>query len=188
MFLNYRLFHCRTFFFQFPSAGAKTIEDFAFKPISRNTLTEEVNTPSSIRCTTVTPNREESSCTPLSSSSKKKNVKERSASNNKSSPGTWMLMHICEAALFSYLAVSDAFAELTNQRRTFNPPLMRNLSRGFEVDIAKDSAIIEKMERSMDEEDHCSNSTELTGANKNEVTEWSAWLRSSYFICSISKM
>ncbi|KAL6730486.1 hypothetical protein Aduo_001459 [Ancylostoma duodenale] len=129
------------------SAGMKTIEDFAFKPISRNILTEEVNMPSTTSCGASTPNDERNLCTPPSSSSKKKQVRERSPSNNKS---------------------SDAFAELTNQRRTFNPQLTRNLSRGFELDIGKDAAIIEKMERTMDQEDPCTSTAELAESDSHE--------------------
>ncbi|EPB66719.1 MutL dimerization domain protein [Ancylostoma ceylanicum] len=87
---------------------------------------------------------------PSTSSSKKKHVKEPSPSNNKS---------------------SDAFAEITNQRRTFNSQLTRNLSRGFELDIGKDTAIIEKMERTMDQEDPCTSATELAESNSQEHLE-----------------
>ncbi|RCN36942.1 DNA mismatch repair protein [Ancylostoma caninum] len=130
-----------------PLAGIKTIEDFAFKPISRNMLAEEVNTPPSTSGVASTTNGDRNSSTPPSSSSKKKHVKERSPSNNKS---------------------SDAFAELTNQRRTFNPQLTKNLSRGFELDIGKDTAAIEKMERTMDQEDPCTSTGELPESDSNE--------------------
>ncbi|EYC09891.1 hypothetical protein Y032_0058g2876 [Ancylostoma ceylanicum] len=132
------------------SAGMRTIEDFAFKPISRNSVAEEVNMSQTTSCAASNPNEERNLCSPSTSSSKKKHVKEPSPSNNKS---------------------SDAFAEITNQRRTFNSQLTRNLSRGFELDIGKDTAIIEKMERTMDQEDPCTSATELAESNSQEHLE-----------------
>ncbi|EPB65965.1 MutL dimerization domain protein [Ancylostoma ceylanicum] len=55
--------------------------------------------------------------------------------------------------------------------RTFNSQLTRNLSRGFELDIGKDTAIIEKMERTMDQEDPCTSTAELAESNSHEHLE-----------------
>lgn len=49
--------------------------------------------------------------------------------------------------------VSDVLHDCAQEVKPFSRPLMRNLSRGFENSIEKDSAAIEKMERTMDQEE-----------------------------------
>ncbi|KAK6026477.1 DNA mismatch repair protein [Ostertagia ostertagi] len=46
------------------------------------------------------------------------------------------------------------FEEFCHEKKAFGPSLMRDLSRGFENNIEKDRVAIEKMETTMDQEEH----------------------------------
>ncbi|ETN85512.1 DNA mismatch repair protein [Necator americanus] len=71
--------------------------------------------------------------------------------------------------MFQMTIYQGSSSDHRHQQRSFNPSLMRNLSRGFEASIERDSATIEKMERTMDLEDHLSNLVEETGNSPQEA-------------------
>ncbi|VDM83273.1 unnamed protein product [Strongylus vulgaris] len=118
------------------STGLKTLEAFAFKPLSRDALVEAIKTPSTSGI----------------------------ASNTIAAPSSANEEDVTPSNSFK-----NNLNELAHRQRTFSPSLTRNLSRGFEADIEKDLAVMEKMEKTMDEEESPTNGAQVTPNSAQEV-------------------
>ncbi|KAJ1360289.1 hypothetical protein KIN20_019220 [Parelaphostrongylus tenuis] len=65
----------------------------------------------------------------------------------------WDFQHAVTSVLKQESGSSRKSMSSDSERRKFSPSLMRNLSRGFEHSIEKDSAVIDRMERAIDQRD-----------------------------------
>ncbi|CAJ0593653.1 unnamed protein product [Cylicocyclus nassatus] len=128
------------------SSGLKTLDAFAFKPISRDALAERINTP----LTSKTNNR------PSSRGNAAADAVEMDASLASTSSDAKLTKERTPKK-------ADSNFTITHHRRgEFGPSLTRNLSRGFEAVIEKDSVFMEKMEKTMDEEEPSTSGTTST--------------------------
>lgn len=109
---------------------SRTLDAFAFKPTPREKSLIVVD--HSARSVVNQDERSRSSQSPVRASS--------------SSPAA-------KTSRESSISNKDVLHDCAQEVKPFSRPLMRNLSRGFENSIEKDSAAIEKMERTMDQEE-----------------------------------
>nr|CDJ83098.1 ATP-binding region and DNA mismatch repair protein and MutL domain containing protein [Haemonchus contortus] len=108
-----------------------TLDAFAFKPISReNSSSAEIAQSSS----SYIEKPESSKKPPIVATC----TKDSSTKKSKETPKK---------------GLSDVLDEFSHEKKSFNPSLMRDLSRGFENNIEKDRVAIEKMETTMDREE-----------------------------------
>ncbi|KJH53007.1 DNA mismatch repair protein [Dictyocaulus viviparus] len=106
----------------------KTLDDFSFKPLHRDNCVDMVSSKEPVDHRQEKPEESRSLSVVMKRSSDESSMK-TSASE-----------------------LSD-MVNCSHVRKKFNPPLMRNLSRGFENSIEKDNIIMEKMEEIMNQKE-----------------------------------